>query len=814
MMLLENLWHAARNLRRAPGFATAGILSLALGIGGNVAIFSVINTVLLKPLDYPDPQRLVVINEMIPKQFGAEPLPVKTGYVRLWRNELRSFETIGSACGVSLTLTGGGQAERIGAVRVTAEFLSMLATKPHLGRWFTRVEEEGSAPDVVILAHSLWQRRFSADPDILSRTILLDGKPYQVVGIAPAEMRFPYGIRHDLSKQTELFIPLHLSKIDLDLTTSAMEAGCATVGRLKRGTTLDGAYAELEVSMSALSRSNRQRVDLHSRVEELRDVLVGGYRKGLLVILAAVGFVLLMVCVNVANLTLVRATSRRHELAIRAALGAGRRHLLGASMAESALMALGGTMAGMLLAWWIVDVIIASVPADLGLRETTLDSNVLGFAIGLCGLTAILFGLLPAWRISRMAPLGSLQAGSRGISDGPQGGRLRTALVSTQVALSTLLLIGAGLLLTSFQHVMSVPRGFEVNDVIGVDLSVPETKYRTFEQKLSFFRRVKEEMAALPGVRQLAYSSFLPLIGPGEGGPAIPEGTEKLPIGERPFSAWHRVGSEYFAAMGTPMLAGRTFEEGERELVAVVSQTAAQRLWPEENPIGKKFRLGGDPTKSHWFRVVGELADLRFGGVDREPLQSIYLPYWQVNWRPISELKLVVRTSVEPKAIAAAIREKVRNVDRDVAVGEIRHMARALSDSVARRRFQAMMLAAFALIALMLAATGIYGVVAYNVAQRCAEMGMRMALGARPRDVTLLILRQGMKPVLIGLAAGLASAAVLTRFIASLLFEVRPLDSLTFATVPVLLSIIGVLACYWPARQAGDIDPMAMLRLE
>jgi predicted permease len=479
------------------------------------------------------------------------------------------------------------------------------------------------------------------------------------------------------------------------------------------------------------------------------------------------------------------------------------------------LLAVGGTMLGLLLAWWIVDVIIASVPADLpGLRETTPDSNVLVFAIGLCGLTAILFGLLPAWRISRMAPLAGLQAGSRGNSDGPQGSRLRTALVSAQVALGTLLLIGAGLLLASFSHVLSVPRGFEVNGVIGVDLSIPETKYRTFEQKLTFFRRVQEEMAALPGVRQLAYSTFLPLIGPGEGGPAIPEGAEKLPVGERPFFAWHRVGSEYFAAIGTPMLAGKAFEEGESDLAAVVSQTAAQRLWPRENPIGKKFRLGGDPTKSHWFRVAGVLADGRFGGLDQEPLQSIYLPYWQVNWRPISELKLVVRTSMEPKAIAAAVREKVRNVDRDVAVGEVRQMTRALSDSVARRRFQAMMLAAFALIALMLAATGIYGVVAYNVAQRRAEMGMRMALGARPRDVTLLMIRQGMKPVSIGLAAGLACAAVLTRFIASLLFEVRPLDSLTFATVPALLSIIGVLACYLPARQAGEIDPMVMLRLE
>jgi putative ABC transport system permease protein len=357
-----------------------------------------------------------------------------------------------------------------------------------------------------------------------------------------------------------------------------------------------------------------------------------------------------------------------------------------------------------------------------------------------------------------------------------------------------------------------------VDDVISVDLSLAEAKYQTFEQRLSFFRRVQEEVAAVPGVRQLAYASSLPLIGPNEGGPAIPEGTESLPLGERPMSSWHYVGSGYFAAIGIPIVAGSSFEEGERELVAIVSQSAAERLWSGVNPIGKKFRLGGDPTKSHWFRVVGVSRDTRLGqffGPYGGPMPSIFLPYWQVSWRHnTSSLQLVLRTSVEAGAIAAAIREKVRNVDRDVAVADVHRMSSVLSGSVARRRFQTMMLTAFALIALLLAASGIYSVLAYTVAQRRTEIGMRMALGARPRDVQLQMLGQGMKPVVIGLAAGLACAAVLTRFMTSLLFEVRPLDSRTFATVPVLLSIIGVLACYMPARQAAAIDPMALLRQE
>jgi predicted permease len=426
-----------------------------------------------------------------------------------------------------------------------------------------------------------------------------------------------------------------------------------------------------------------------------------------------------------------------------------------------------------------------------------------------------LFGLLPAWRMSRISPLESLQATGRSYAGGRQGGRLRAGLVSAEVALSTLLLIGAGLLLASFQRVMHAPRGFESNNIIAVDLSVPQAKYVTFEQKLAFFDRVLEEVAALPSVRLVSYANGVPLVFPwhSELMPVVLPGRENLPVYESPIANWWHISSGYFAAMGIPMLAGRAFVGKEKEPVAVVSETAARRLWPGENPIGKKFRHSFDPM--NWFQVIGVVKDVREFTLDYQFLPMIYLPYWHPGLRSHPEaLTLVARTTLGPAAIGAAIRDRVRKVDRDVAVPEVRTMTHLLSNSLTQRRFQTGLLAAFAGLALLLASIGIYGVVSYTVAQRRPEIGIRVTLGAQPRDIRTLMLRHGIAPVMIGLGIGLAAAVGLTRFMASLLFEVRSLDPVTFTTVPVVLSLIAVLACYLPARQAAAVDPMAVLRNE
>jgi predicted permease len=815
-MLIHELPYAVRSLGKARGFTLAVILSLALGISGNIAIFSLLNAVLLKPLPYPDAGRLVVIKEFVPEVNPTSAMPVKAAYVPRWRTELQSFESIGAAIGAIVNLTGVGQAESIGTLRVTAELLDVLGAKPQFGRWFRRVEEESGQPDVVILSDSLWRRRFSADPQIVGRKILLDSRPHEVVGVTPVGMPFYRGqLEAFLPERAELFVPMRLTPGESDLTKVSSTAWCAAIGRLKRGITLEQAHAEIEVSMSALSRIARENVAIHARIEPLQRALVGDTRGGLLVLMGAVGFVLLIVCVNIANLSMVRATRTRRELAVRSALGAGRRQLIVQPLAESLLIAVAGTGLGLLAALWIIDFVIAGAPARLPrIEAVTVDGNVLAFSVGLCALTAILFGLLPAWRMSRIAPLESLHSASRGNTDVPHGSRLRAMLVSAEVGLTTLLLIGAGLLLFSFQRVMNVPRGFEVENIHTVGLSLPD-KYRTFEQRVSFFRQVHEAVAAVPGVERSGYGSGGPLLGVGSTAPAIKEGTDNLPLAALPMASWMSVSSGYFGTLGIPLRSGRLFAEGEPGRVALVSETAAQRVWPGEDPIGKKIRHMADRAGRHWFTIIGVVGDVRSTALDRAPDCLIYYPYWHLAWQGSGDkmLALHVRTAIEAKALATAIREQVRNVDPEVPIRE-HAMMRAVSDSVAQRRFQAFMVAMFAAVALLLASIGIYGVVSYSVAQRRGEIGVRLVLGATRRDIASLVLRHGMRPVLAGLTAGLVAAAMLARLIGSLLFEVRPWDPITFVTAPVALALVAALACYLPARRGASADPMSALRYE
>lgn len=820
-MLLAQMGQAVRTLSKARGFTLAAVLTLALGIGGNIAMFSLLNAVLLKPLPYREASRLVFINEVVAK-FHPPKWPVRAGYVLHWRTALRSFESIGAAMGTITSLAEGKETESLETLSMTAEFLDVLGQKPQLGRWFRRSEEENGQPEVVILSDAVWRRRFAADPHIIGRKITLDGKPHEVVGVTPVGMPFYKGqLNALLPERPEIFIPLRVPPGELDLTRTGSRFWCAVIGRLKRGVTLEQAAAEIEVQMAILTRLNKEHIELHALVQPLGRALVGDTRKGLLVLMASVGFVLLIVCVNLANLILVRATRTQHELAVRVALGASRRHLVGHSLAESLSIAIAGTISGLLLALWIIDFVIAGAPAQLPrLEAVSLDGNVLVFSVALCVATTILFGLLPAWRISKISSVESLQLAGRRQTEGPRGSRLRALLVGAEAGLATLLLIGAGLLLASLGRVLNVPRGFETENIHAMALALPPDKYKTLEQKVTFFRRVEESVEAVAGTGHSGYANAVPFRAGASSGwkmPAVKEGNDNAPFAELPAASWLAVSSGYIPTMGIPLRAGRLFADREPSRVVVMSETAARQLWPGENPIGKKVRSFMDGTRDHWFTVIGVAGDVHATALDEPADCVIYFPHWQQYFSRFSGdsiLVLYVRTPMPAAAIQAAVRGVVRNVDPVVAVSDRGTLTRIVSDSVSQRRFQAILTAVFGLIALGLASIGVYGVVSYSVAQRRKEIGVRIVLGADQREVMALVLRHGMTPVVAGMAVGIVAATALGKLIGSLLFGVRPLDPFIFASAPLLLAMLASLACYLPARRGARVDPMVALRCE
>jgi len=822
-MLMQQLKYAVRTLTKARAFTVVAILTLSLGIGANVAMFSLINAVLLKPLPYRDADRLVFVNTLIPKLKTAAPmLPVRAGYVLRWRTELESFESMGAAIGTITNLTEARGTESLGTLRMTAELYDVLGQKPELGRWFRRTEEENEQPDVVVLSDRLWRREFGADAGILGRKILLDGKPHQVVGVAPPGVPFYRGqIDALLPEEPELYIPLRVPPGELDLTKVSSAHWCAVVGRLKKGVTLERARAETEVWMSAISRMNAEHLELHALVQPLQTALVGNARKGLLVLMAAVGFVLLIACVNTANLVLVRGTRTRRELAIRVVLGAGRRHVIVQCLMESLLIAVLGTVLGILSALWIIDFVITVAPTRLPrLEAVTVDANVFAFSLELCVLTTVLFGLLPAWNISRISMLGSLHSVGQRQTDGRRGGRLRAVLVSAEAGLTTLLLIGSGLLLASFHRVMNVPRGFETENTHAMVLALPQNKYQTLEQKVSFFRRVEESVASAPGIRQSGYANAIPLnVGESTGSraPAVKEGSDGVAIAELPMASWVSVSTGYLSTLGIPLRSGRMFDQAEPRPAVLISETAARRIWPGEDPIGKKVRHLMDREKRHWFTVIGVVGDVHATALDTPVDTLIYYPYWQRYYSRSAGEKILVlylRTPIEESALTATVRQRVRSVDPDVSISDRGTMARIVVNSVSQRRFQAVMVASFGLVALLLAAIGVYGVVSYSLEQRRKEIGIRIALGANQRDVASLVLRRGMQPILAGTGIGLVAAVAVAPVVQTLLFEVRALNPTILVAAPLSLVLVAALACYGPARRGSRTHPVDALRCD
>ncbi len=803
--MYSSLRLAFRQLGKTPGFTTVVVLMLACGIGATTAIYSVVNGVLLRPLDFREPDRLVFLGESIPDSgFGV--LPVSARHFTEWRAQSASFENLAAIDFGSVNLTGKDEPERLDEARVSASLFNTLGVQPAIGRGFLPDEDHEGKNRVVVLGNQFWIRRYHADPAVIGSTVLLDNEPYTVVGVLPPWFHFPsahaFFSAFPGTAQPDLFRPLAFSADALGQLMGSFNYGA--IGRLRAGVSRQAAQTELTGICAQLAKQSGEKVDLSAVVTPFQEAVVGKARLGLLVLLGAVGAVLLIICVNLANLLLVRAERRAADSAIRLALGASRSQLLRQSLAETLLMALVGGTLGVALAASALRFLVRVAPPDIPrLDEVRLDGGVVAFAVGLTTLTGIIFGLGPAWRSASNDPQGVLR--SRGRSLAGEGRRLRDALVVVETCLSAALLILAGLLLASFSRLVHVQTGFTAPTVLAADISIPWTKYSEPAQRNAFFERVVANLEASPEVASAAITSALPLRGETWTDGAWLPGDSR-PLYERPSTNVRFVSAGYFRTMGIPLVVGRSFAPTDRERrVAVISERLAHVLWPAMSAIGRTFEGGFGP-----YEVIGVVGDVR-ADAHRAAVPIFYHPYW--DWPPQSST-VVARAVGDPRSIAGVIRSAIASVDPDIPVPSLHTMQDVLDDSLSQRHFQAMLGAVFAGTALLLAAIGIYGVVACSVARRTNEIGIRAALGARPSDLLWLVVRQGMAPVIVGLLGGIAVALALGRVLGGLLFEIKAYNPATIASVAVIMLATAAAACLLPARRATKVDPVEALRSE
>lgn len=801
--------YALRALGRDRAFAAMVVLSLAVGIGANTAIFSLINGVLLRPPAFRDPERLVAITQIVPKFAKTYPaLPISIAELFEWRRQATLFESIGMVESSSFNLTGQGEPELLSGAEVSANLFAVLGVPPRLGRWFAESEDPAGQDGVVLLADSLWRRRFHSDPRVVGRKILLNDKPHLVIGVMPPSFRLPLStqfVAASAAAKTEIFKPLGYQANDLKLRFRAFNYW--PIARLRPGVTLSTASAEMNRIQGDISAKLPDNLDLHARVVSIEEQMVGDVRRGLVLVMGAVGAVLLVLWVNLANLSLVRAAGRARDHAIRVALGAGRLRLVWSSLAESLTLAIAGGALGVGLAYGGLRALLAGAPIDLPrLNEVHVDARVLLFALAISLAAGVMLGIFPALRSAAAAPFEALKSGSRSNTEGRGGLRLRHTLVGLEVGLSAALLVTAGLLIASFVRVTTIDKGYDVERVIAVKMALPATKYRQAPQRVAFYDRVLEKARELPGVQSIGLVSALPLEGE-TWVDIVGAEHDPRPILERPSTNVRFVSPGYFETLRISLREGRMFQETDRgRKVAIISAGLGQRVWPGQSPIGRKLDNGDGVME-----VVGTTPDIRSTSLDHDPVNMMYVPYWQSAERGSS---LLVRTAMDPRGVASALRSTIWGVDSEVPVPEERTMEQVMAQSVAQRRFQMLLVVLFAAAALALAAFGTYGVVSYVVARRRAEMGIRMALGAGKRDVLGMVLRQGMMPVVVGLVAGAAGALVVGRYLASLLFAVSPRDPLAYAAACTVLLLVSAAACLIPARRATKVNPIEALRFE
>ena len=810
--MIDTLWrdlkYGVRMLAKSPGFTGVAVIALALGIGANTAIFSVVNAVLIRSLPFKDPDRLVMVWE---KNRPSDQNVISPANYLDWQDQNTVFEQMSAVFDFRANLTGVDDPEELPTQVVSANFFDLLGVNAALGRTFVAEEGVDGHDNVVVLGQSLWKRRFGGDPAMIGKTIKLSGQDFTVVGIAPPDFQFLIKGGSLTGKQAELWMPMTFSP------NSRVRRGrhMTAVARIKPGITLAQAQADMDGIAANLER---QYVDFNTgwgvNLVPLRTQLVGAIRPALLVLLGAVAFVLLIACANVANLLLARAATRQREIAIRTALGAGRWRVIRQLLTEATVLAALGGAFGLLLAMWGVDLLLALTPKDLlGLQRVGIDYRVLGFTFAVSVLTGMLFGLAPALEASRPNLNESLKEGGRGAVTGGRSHRLRDLFVVAEIALALVLLIGSGLMIRSFARLQSVDPGFDANNLLTVKLLLPASKYGEDPPCKAFFKQLTERVEGLPGVRSVGAVSYLPIAGLGAATRFVIEGRPPLPPGEELVGDVRVVDGGYFGTMRIPLLRGRTFSE--RELtdeshVVVINETMARDYFPGEDPIGKRVTISMKDENVP-SEIIGVVRDARYVGLDTAVRPMTYWPYPELVY---SGMTLVVRTEGEPLALAEAVRREVLAIDKDQPTADVRTMEAWVSDSVSKARFSTMLLGIFAGVALLLAAVGIFGVMSYAVSERTHEIGLRMALGAQTSDVLALVVRQGMVLALIGVGIGLGAAFGLTRVLASLLYGVSATDPLTFAAIAVLLASVALLACYLPARRAAKVDPMVALRYE
>ena len=810
--MVRDFGYAGRTIRKNPAFTVTAVLTLALGIGGTTAVFSLVQGILLKPLPYPDPDRLVAIVESLPAVRDRYPVvPVNAAHFQTWRDKAESFEHLALFTWDTFTLTGLGEPRQVSVAQVSTSFLPTLGVEPQRGRGFADEEDDpGSTHRAAVVTDSFWRQHFGKDAAINGQTILLNGAAHEIVGVLPAGFRFPEFQRVQVFAadlpEVHILKPIEIPKANLDPNGNF---NYGALGRLRPGIPAAQAEAELNVLQAGIAQGIGQDMQLEGYIFPLHTRIVGQAQRGLLLALGAVGLVLLIACVNIANLALARSSTRNRELAVRAALGAGSSALLRQSLVESLCLAFLGGLLGTAGAYVGVTLFVRGALADLPrLAEVGLDGSVLAFA-ALCTVgSSILFGLAPAFRASRVDPQEILRRQGRGSTEARGAGRLRNALAGTEVALSVLILIGAGLLLHSLFRVMSRERGFSVDNVITAEISLPAAYERP--RRLEAQQAILRALEQLPGVRSAGIVTMLPVTRENNVSPVLSKEAGPVPMMERPMANIRWASPGYFETLGIALRAGRVFQEGDStEKPVVISESVARRLWPGEDPIGREIREFTD--KPPYLQVVGVVADVPVASLEGGSTMVVYRPFWE---GPRTQMSFALRTTVDAASLAGAIRQAVWAVDSQIPAPELRTMQQIVSDSVSERRFDTLLVSVFGGVSLLLACLGVYGVVSYSVARRTNEMGIRVALGSQPNQVRRLVLGQGMRPVVFGLVAGLLGAVAAARLLQNMLFEIGPLDPVTFVAVPLVLLLAALAACYFPARRAASVNPVIALRHE
>ena len=805
--LLQDLRYAIRMMINNRAFSVVAVLVLALGIGANSVIFSVVNAVLLRSSPYPDSGRIIMVFESDVQRRTRE--AIAAGNFLDWRDQNHVFENLATYREETFNLTGTDRPERAWGVITTSALFPVLGVNPILGRVFGPDEESLGTSRVAVISQSLWERRFASDPKVLGQKLAANSEPLTIIGVMPRGFKFPE--QSDLWIPPRQTVPEHTLRPAVNMSTNRDSHYLSAIGRLKPGVTLQQARTDMDAVALRMEEQNpNQDTGRGVNLITLREADVGDVQSALLVLFGAVGFVLLIACANVANLLLARAATRQKEIAIRTALGANRFRLVRQLLTESVLLSLMGGGLGLLLALWGIGPLVSLSPGT-GANAIKIDGLVLGFTLAVSLVTGVAFGLFPALQSSNLDLNESLKEGGRSGSSGARRNRVRGMLVVAEIALSLVLLIGAGLMIKSFIRLEQVNPGFATRDVLTMRLSLPAAQYPDSRRRTAFYQQVIQRVQAIPGAQSAGAISRLPLTPGNSSRGLIIEGRQNDGSGDGPGADYRVISPDYFKVMGIAVSKGRGFTESDKAEappVGIINETLARRFWPDEDPVGKRLKIDdGDP----WTEIVGVVADVKHLGLDSQARNELYVPYFKDPW-PF--MTVVVHSGAGAAGLPNAMRNEVWAVDRDLPVPDIKPMDQLLAASVARRRFNMLLLALFGAVALVLAAVGIYGVMSYSVTQRTREIGIRMALGATRSDVLKLVVGQGMTLALIGVGIGLAAAFALTRVLTSLLFAVGATDAATFVIISTLLAGVALAACLVPARRAMKVDPMTALRYE